>query len=677
MVKKNKFSNQITLSRCDDGITHIKLTPYTISFDELCKEFSHPGIGVKDGSYYVRGAAKKRNNESLKRADVVILDGDSSINLDTGVIVEGAPPPEKVHEALLKLDITHIIYTSHSHKTKGNRYRVLIPAKLCNQKELVAVVEGIIQLLHDLNVCLNNVKENTVWSQAWYYPRVPKENMSFFQFFSCSSEYEIDVQSFYEVWKGKSEKNSQPPTDTEFNKHVDANSPIRKFNSEHGNPDWIMSFLSDQGYVFKYTQQINNEVAYRFIAPDSSSGQAGVLIFKSKKGKWLVYSHHSDLLGESYHAHDAFSIYYLLKFNENKQLAIESFLKDTKTQITDFGWADKLELSIEEAEKISDPTWIVVNLVIKGHVHVFCAEPNGGKTTIFLHLAGEMVNDGYNVFYVNADTSGGDAKSMVCEANELGFKLLLPDLTGSTMDDIVDNLRNMKASGVDFNNVVFIFDTLKKMTDVINKTRAKELYKLLRSLSGKGMTIILLAHTNKYNDANGKPIFEGTGDLRADVDELIYLIPHKNDDGSMIVTTDPDKVRGKFKPVTFEIDSDRNVSLKDEYVDTAKINIETVQVVKDKQAIKIIDAALNNGVQIQKEIIKYCGAESIGKRTVLRVLRAYSTSIQVGMESHKLPCKTTTTFWRKYRKGIKNTILYKPLKPQIDKPKIVVIHNQC
>ena len=45
---------------------------------------------------------------------------------------------------------------------------------------------------------------------------------------------------------------------------------------------------------------------------------------------------------------------------------------------------------------------------------------------------------------------------------------------------------------------------------------------------------------------NGKPIYEGTGDLRSDVDELIYFIPEKHEDGSMTVSTDPDKTRGKF-----------------------------------------------------------------------------------------------------------------------------------
>ena len=671
MNKDVKINNLITLSRCDTCITDTKLIPKTVSFADWCKEFSQPEIGTKDGSYFVRGSAQKRNNESLKCADVVILDADSSINFDTGEITEGAPPPEKIHEALKNIGITHLIYTSHSHKTKGNRYRVVIPVKLDSQKELAAVVDGTIQLLHEADVYINNVKENVGWSQGWYCPRTSEENKDSFQFYSFISDCEIDVQSFYELWQEQPENKKPIPTDIECNVDVDSSSPIGKFNSEHGNPDWIIDCLSEQGYDFKYTEHINNEVAYRFISPNSSSGKAGVVLFKSIKSKWNVFSHHGDVLGENQHAHDAFSLFSLFKFKGDTNLTIASLSKKTKTEVTDFDWVDKLELSLEEAEKISAPEWIVENLVIRGHVHVFPAEPNGGKTTIFLHLAGEMVIDGYKVFYVNADTSGGDAKSMVIEAHERGFKLLLPDLTGGSMNDIVDKLRSMNEATVDFSNVVFIFDTLKKMTDVINKARAKELYKLLRSLSGKGMTIILLAHTNKYKDENGKPIFEGTGDLRADVDELIYLIPQHHDDGSMTVSTDPNKVRGTFIPITFEIDSDRNVALNDEYVDTAKNNIAAEKIIKDMQYIQVINEALGQGLTSQKEIIASCKGQGIGRRTVLRVLSAYSCLVEVDMATRGLPYKTLTTFWGKYNTGVKNTYSFKRLQPQTDEPKMM------
>jgi len=200
---------------------------------------------------------------------------------------------------------------------------------------------------------------------------------------------------------------------------------------------------------------------------------------------------------------------------------------------TPFSWARRFIVDKAEAEKYEHPEWLFENLIIQGHVIVIPAPPNGGKTTIFLHIAGILAEQGIDVYYVNADVGQSDAKAMVEMAEARGFNLLLPDLKpGLSMEDVVRHLIEMNESGGDFSGAVFVFDTLKKMVDVITKSRAKELYKLLRSLSAKGMTLILLAHTNKYNDANGRPIYEGTGDLRSDVDELIYFVPKKNDDGT-------------------------------------------------------------------------------------------------------------------------------------------------
>ncbi len=302
-----------------------------------------------------------------------------------------------------------------------------------------------------------------------------------------------------------------------------------------------------------------------------------------------------------------------------------SYLKrlETLKKKPSMDWVDGFILTDEEAAMISDPQWIYPNLIIQGHVIAIPAPPNGGKTTIFMWLASQIATD-YHVYYVNADVSGGDAKKMILDANKFGYDMLLPDMkVGLSMDNVVKNLEEMNEANADYSEVIFIFDTLKKMTDVINKSKAKQLYKTFRGLSGKGMTIILLGHTNKYDDKEGRPIYEGTGDLRADVDELIYLIPKKNDDGSMTVSTNPDKVRGSFKPITFTISAEREVFQSEEYVDVAKIQKVTCQQEQDEPAIEAISDALQSGKTKQIEIITHCKNYSIGKRTVANVLKRY------------------------------------------------------
>lgn len=320
-------------------------------------------------------------------------------------------------------------------------------------------------------------------------------------------------------------------------------------------------------------------------------------------------------------------------------------------------WADDYILSDEDADKIADPTWLIENLIIKGHLILLPAEPNGGKTTIMFHLAGVMAQQGNKVFYVNVDISGSDVKPMVKQAKTDGFTLMLPDMMqGKSITNVIEELREMAISGERFDNTVFIFDTLKKMLNVINKCDAKEFFQLFRKLSALGMTVILLAHTNKYKGKDGKPIYEGTGDMRADVDELIFFIPHKHKDGSMTVSTDPDKTRGNFEPISFNIDSDRKVSLLDEAVDTTEANKIDEELQKDKPVIDAITLSIKSGAATQKDIISYCSDNhSIGERMVKNILQKYSK--ESGTTVFAKLNNSSSNFWNKI-KGDKHSHVF-------------------
>lgn len=298
-------------------------------------------------------------------------------------------------------------------------------------------------------------------------------------------------------------------------------------------------------------------------------------------------------------------------------------------------WMDEFVLTKREISKIANPTWVFKNLIIQGHLIVIPAPPSGGKTTLFVWIAGEISSE-YKVYYVNSDVSGTDAKAMAEQALRDGFTMMLPDIkVGLSMDDVVTNLVNMNRQGGDFSNMVFIFDTLKKMTDVINKSKAKQLFKTLRGLTGKGMTIILLAHTNKHKGEDGKLIFEGTGDIRADADEMIYLESQKHSDKSMTISTVLEKVRGDFEPITFEITADRAVIPSEEYRDIKKASIERQQREKDEEVVEMVKEALSHECVKQQEVINYCKDSGFGAKRVRDVLRCYSNLIWYARRGEK------------------------------------------
>ena len=279
----------------------------------------------------------------------------------------------------------------------------------------------------------------------------------------------------------------------------------------------------------------------------------------------------------------------------------------------------------EELSEISSPNWVYPGLVSQGQLTVIVAVPNGGKTTIMHALSGEMVEKGFRVLYVNADISAVDAKDFITRSKQMGVEPLTPDLKiGGSMDAVVEKLRKLVSQPIDLSKVVFIFDTLKKMGNLINKASTKDLFKLLRQLTSRGATVVCLGHANKYPDQDGKPVYEGTGDVRSDCDNLIYFIPDKHADGSMTVSVVPDKTRAALECMTFSISPDRKVTRTDEYVDVIKDKEKREQRQKDEHVIEIITGGMQGGSSKQSDLIECCRNHGISDRKSRDCLKRYS-----------------------------------------------------
>jgi len=97
---------------------------------------------------------------------------------------------------------------------------------------------------------------------------------------------------------------------------------------------------------------------------------------------------------------------------------------------------------------------------------------------------------------------------------------------------------------------VFIFDTLKKFVNVMNKEKQSEFYKLMRRYVMSGGTVLTLGHCNKNPDENGKPVVAGTQDISDDVDAL-YVIDVIEGADSTVVEIEKRKNRGMGVEVAY------------------------------------------------------------------------------------------------------------------------------
>ena len=284
-----------------------------------------------------------------------------------------------------------------------------------------------------------------------------------------------------------------------------------------------------------------------------------------------------------------------------------------------------MEVTEEDVKKIEDAKFAWRQLIPEGHMVVICSKANGGKTTLMVHIAGEMSRNGYRVIYINADASASDIKYYKHHAMEYGYALINPDLKGKGAEDVVSELQKISTSDVDSSKTVIILDTLKKFGDLMHKSKIKVFNNLLRTLTTKGITVICLAHTNKNETNDGKPIFEGTGDIRNDFDDLIYLIPVLNPDGTTTVSTAKDKVRADIRDESFLINSDREVFRLDHHIDTLALNEYQENLADDQPVIDFILEKITPISKTATELRAIAIKEKIkySRQRIDRVLRRY------------------------------------------------------
>lgn len=297
-----------------------------------------------------------------------------------------------------------------------------------------------------------------------------------------------------------------------------------------------------------------------------------------------------------------------------------------KTRISGLNSLLALKTTDDMMSKIEHTTFAWKKLIVQGHICAVVAKPNGGKTTLMTYAAGQMSRRGYQVLYVNVDSGAGDLKIYHEHAKENGYLLIAPDMVeGQSAKSVVPKLQEMADSGDDFSSVIIIFDTLKKFTEVMSKSQGKVFYALLRKLTALGMTAVLLGHTNKYDDENGKPIYEGTGDLKSDIDELIYLIPIKAEDGSMTVSTVVDKERAATENATFNISPARLVSERETYVNTIDQARALHQLSEDSSVISFILDSIQPNCQSLTQLVEISkkSQQGFSRKRIEEVLKRY------------------------------------------------------
>ncbi|MCP5128546.1 MAG: hypothetical protein H6985_03075 [Pseudomonadales bacterium] len=178
---------------------------------------------------------------------------------------------------------------------------------------------------------------------------------------------------------------------------------------------------------------------------------------------------------------------------------------------------DKVEEMRKEAK---ETTFVAGRMAVAGQINVFYAGPNTGKTLLTLKLISEAIatgSAGDHVYHINLD----DTFDGLIQKAELGKRHGFHEIPGANFPNPSESFAEMVEMLIAENlahQAVFILDTTKKFTDVMDKKASTRFMSTCRRLTEARGTIIALAHVNKNKNHENKSIPAGTSDVLDDCD---------------------------------------------------------------------------------------------------------------------------------------------------------------
>lgn len=176
------------------NVTNGEIIQYE-TLSEMSEHFRAPIKGGKHHAYFVRGGCEPmhRKDANITTSDIIVLDGDMGKNKGN------APSPADVHSALCALGYSHFIYTSHSHSSEKNKFRVVLRSAVPMVKDqLRATVGSVLNELDHKGVYIYPVNEMWRWSQPWFIPSRDDPEDGLFEYYGWFDGTSIQVKEAHE-----------------------------------------------------------------------------------------------------------------------------------------------------------------------------------------------------------------------------------------------------------------------------------------------------------------------------------------------------------------------------------------------------------------------------------------------------------------------------------------------
>ena len=211
----------------------------------------------------------------------------------------------------------------------------------------------------------------------------------------------------------------------------------------------------------------------------------------------------------------------------------------------------------ELEERLANEREVISGMITTGTVTLVYAPSGAGKTVWILGSLLQSIRNnmirGSDVIYFNEDDGARGVLQKAKMGQKHGMSMVTlansQDPSLRTAQDALHMLNMIRMEGQADGKIV-ICDTLKKFAPVLNKGDMRDILHVFRQFAAAGGTGILLGHCNKHRSLGGRLIYEGVGDLKADVDNMFGLDPLNNkyaDHQELLVINEKDRSQVSFK----------------------------------------------------------------------------------------------------------------------------------
>lgn len=293
-------------------------------------------------------------------------------------------------------------------------------------------------------------------------------------------------------------------------------------------------------------------------------------------------------------------------------------------------------LEIMRKRMLTD-VFVMDGVALLGQLTAIYAPPNTGKTLLTIRMLIDSVKAGridpQNVFYINADDTYSGLITKGDIFKKRGLRLIAPGINGFEVKRFPQYLDQLIKDGK-AHGVIIVLDTLKKFSDLMDKSNISRFMVIARKFAAHGGTMIMLGHTNKRRDGEKKLIVGGTSDVVDDSDcaFVIDAKPTGLGDTTKTIIFENIKCRGDVEReicFSYSIESGKTYAEKLDSVikhsqsdlNEARKRIEQDELrEKDGFVIELIQEAIRGGIVRKTEIIVAARRGGAGHHTKVRAV---------------------------------------------------------